>query len=51
MMENDDGKILSVFRTEAIDVLCSYQYDQMLPLLRFIDKYARKVVNGDGMKR
>ena len=51
MMENDDGKILSVFRTEAIDVLCSYQYDQMLPFLRFLDRYARKVVNGDEMKR
>ena len=51
MKENDSGKILSSFRTGTIDVLCSYQYDEMLPLLRFIDKYVRKVVNGDGMKR
>ena len=35
MMENNDGKILSVFRTETIDVLCSYQYDQILPFLYF----------------
>ena len=51
MKENDSGKILSSFRSETIDVLCSYQYDQMLPFLCFIDKYTRKVVNGDGMKR
>ena len=51
MEENDSGKILSSFRPETIDVLCLYQYEEMLPLLRFIDKYVRKVVNGDGMKR
>ena len=51
MNENNDGKILLTFRTETIGELCLYQYDQMLPFLRFLDKYARKVVNGDGMKR
>ena len=51
MEEDDDGKILIVFRTGLIKKLCSFGYDQMMPFLRFLDKYARKIVNGDEMKQ
>ena len=47
---DDDGKILTVFRVESIENLLLFDYNQMMPLLRFLDKYARKVVNGDEMK-
>ena len=50
MKEDDDGKILTFFRWESTDKVCGLSYDEMLPFLRFLDKYARKVVNGDGMK-
>ena len=47
---DDDGKILTVFRVESIENLLLFDYNQMMPLLHFLDKYARKVVNGDEMK-
>ena len=51
MEDDDDGKILIVFRTWSTEKLCSFEYGQMMPFLRFLDKYARKIVNGDGMKK
>ena len=51
MKEDDDGKILTLFRLETTDKVCGLSYDEMLPFLRFLDKYARKVVNGDEMRR
>ena len=51
VMAEDDGKILSVFRTGSMDLLCSFEYERMLPFLRFLDKYAIKVVNGDAMRK
>ena len=51
MEEDNDGKILIDFRTLAIEKLCSFEYEQMMPFLRFLDKYARKIVNGDEMKK
>ena len=51
MEEDDDEKILIVFRTLSIEKLCSFEYGQMMPFLRFLDKYARKIVNGDEMKK
>ena len=47
---DNDGKILTVFRVESIENLLLFDYNQMMPLLRFLDKYARKIVNGNKMK-
>ena len=47
MEEEDDGKILIVFRTWSIEKLCSFEYGQMMPFLQ----YARKIVKGDEMKK
>ena len=51
MEEDDDGMILNMFQTWSIEKLCSFEYGQMMPFLRFLDKYARKIVNGDEMKK
>ena len=51
MKEDDDGKILMLFRRESIDKVCELSHAEMFPFLRFLDKYARKVVNGDEMRR
>ena len=51
MKEDDDGKILTLFRQGSIDKLLALEYHEMLPFLSFLDKYARKVVNGDEMRR
>ena len=51
MKEDDDGKILTLFRRESIDKVCELSHAEMFPFLRFLDKYARKVVNGDEMRR
>ena len=51
MDEDDDEKILIVFQTGSIEKLCLFEYGQMMPFLRFLDKYTRKIVNSDEMKK
>ena len=49
--EDGDGKSMTVFRNGPIEDLCLFEYEDMFPFLHFLDRYAKKVVNGDETKK
>ena len=40
MKEDNDGKILMLFRAGSIETVCALEYDEMMPFHYFLDKYA-----------